>query len=114
VAAALADAQVAIGFRVLDTASGSLARRLASRQFNQAVRALLGLPFGDTQCGLKGFRRHAAPGTVRVAVRAIAGACVSDPDAILRQLLTDTIADCVALCEADRSRVEAARADAGT
>ena len=60
VAAALADAQVAIGFRVLDTASGSLARRLASRQFNQAVRALLGLPFGDTQCGLNGFRRHAA------------------------------------------------------
>ena len=37
-----------------------------------------------------------------------------DPDAILRQLLTDAIADCVALCEADRSRVEAARADAGT
>ena len=62
----------------------------------------------------KGFRRHAAPGTVRVAVRAIAGACVPDPDAILRQLLTDTIADCVALCEADRSRSEAARADAGT
>jgi hypothetical protein len=62
----------------------------------------------------KGFRRHGAPGTVRVGVRAIAGACVPDPDAILRQLLTDTIADCVALCEAARSSVEAARADAGT
>jgi hypothetical protein len=33
---------------------------LASRLFNHAIRALLGLPFGDTQCGLKGFRRQAA------------------------------------------------------
>jgi hypothetical protein len=61
----------------------------------------------------KGFRRHAAPGTVRVAVRAVAGACVPDPDAILRQLLTDAIDDCVALCAADRSTTEPARADAG-
>ena len=37
-------------------------RRLASRLFNRAIRVLLGLPFGDTQCGLKGFRRQAAPG----------------------------------------------------
>jgi dolichyl-phosphate beta-glucosyltransferase len=60
VAAALADAPVAIGSREPDAAGGSLARRLASGQFNRAVRALLGLPFGDTQCGLKGFRREAA------------------------------------------------------
>jgi hypothetical protein len=33
---------------------------LASRLFNRAIQALLGLPFGDTQCGLKGFRRQAA------------------------------------------------------
>jgi dolichyl-phosphate beta-glucosyltransferase len=33
---------------------------LASRLFNRAIQALLGLPFGDTQCGLKGFRRYAA------------------------------------------------------
>ena len=33
---------------------------MASRLFNRAIRALLGLPFGDTQCGLKGFRRPAA------------------------------------------------------
>ena len=37
-----------------------LARRLASRLFNRAIRALLRLPFRDTQCGLEGFRRHAA------------------------------------------------------
>jgi hypothetical protein len=35
-------------------------RRQASRVFNQAMRRLLGLPFRDTQCGLKGFRREAA------------------------------------------------------
>jgi dolichyl-phosphate beta-glucosyltransferase len=60
VTAALADAPVAIGSRAPAAGGGSLARRLASRQFNHAVRALLGLPFGDTQCGLKGFRRQAA------------------------------------------------------
>jgi glycosyltransferase involved in cell wall biosynthesis len=60
VTAALAEAPVAIGSRPVGWASGPPARRLASRLFNRAIRALLGLPFGDTQCGLKGFRRHAA------------------------------------------------------
>jgi glycosyltransferase involved in cell wall biosynthesis len=60
VAAALADAPVAIGSRPAGWATGPPARRLASRLFNRAIQALLGLPFGDTQCGLKGFRRHAA------------------------------------------------------
>jgi dolichyl-phosphate beta-glucosyltransferase len=60
VAAALADAPVAIGSRPSGWATGSPARRLASRLFNRAIRALLGLPFVDTQCGLKGFRRPAA------------------------------------------------------
>ena len=32
-------------------------RRFASRCFNLAVRALFGLPFADTQCGAKVFRR---------------------------------------------------------
>jgi hypothetical protein len=41
-----------------------------------------------------GFRRHAAPNTVRCAVRAIAEACVPDPDARLRRLLTGAIDDC--------------------
>jgi glycosyltransferase involved in cell wall biosynthesis len=60
VTAALADAPVAIGSRPAGWATGPAARRLASRLFNRAIQALLGLPFRDTQCGLKGFRRRAA------------------------------------------------------
>jgi dolichyl-phosphate beta-glucosyltransferase len=60
VTAALADAPVAIGCRPAGWAAGPPARRLASRLFNRAIQALLGLRFGDTQCGLKGFRRQAA------------------------------------------------------
>ncbi|MGH8893777.1 MAG: hypothetical protein ACRDWY_10820 [Actinomycetes bacterium] len=50
---------------------------------------------------VRGFRRHAAPSTVRGAVHAIAEACAPDPDALLRQLLSDVIADCEALCLPD-------------
>jgi dolichyl-phosphate beta-glucosyltransferase len=57
---ALADAPVAIGRRDPDDAAGSVIRRVASLVFNLAMRVLLGLPFRDTQCGLKGFRRDAA------------------------------------------------------
>jgi glycosyltransferase involved in cell wall biosynthesis len=62
VVAALAGAPVAIGARLGSQAgSGSpLLRRLASPVFNRVMRLLLGLPFHDTQCGLKGFRRDAA------------------------------------------------------
>jgi glycosyltransferase involved in cell wall biosynthesis len=61
VVAALADAPVAIGSRAAaGVATGPLVRRLSSRLFNRAIRALLGVPFRDTQCGLKGFRRQAA------------------------------------------------------
>jgi hypothetical protein len=60
----------------------------------------------------KSFHRHSAPSTVRLAVRAIADACVSDPDAVLRRLLTDVIDDCEALCEPSppSGRVRAAEA----
>ena len=43
---------------------------------------------------VRGFRRHAAPTTIGVAVRAISDACIPDPDAVLRQLLSDAIDDC--------------------
>jgi len=57
--AALAQAPVAIGARAGGT-SGPVARRAASRVFNLAIRGALGLSFGDTQSGLKGFRWAAA------------------------------------------------------
>lgn len=60
IVAALADAPVAIGSRDLCAQGGSATRQLASRLFNQAMRTVLRLPFRDTQCGLKGFRRQAA------------------------------------------------------
>lgn len=56
---ALGEAPVAIGARTSGT-SRQVARRTASRVFNLAIRGSLGLPFGDTQSGLKGFRRAAA------------------------------------------------------
>jgi hypothetical protein len=44
----------------------------------------------------KGFRRQAAPSTVRYAVDGIAKACVPDPDTMLRDLLAAAIKDCEA------------------
>ena len=41
-----------------------------------------------------GFRRLAAPNIVAGAVDGIARACISDPDAMLHDLLVDTIDDC--------------------
>jgi dolichyl-phosphate beta-glucosyltransferase len=68
VVAALEDAPVAIGARLGSQAgTGPPLRRLASRVFNWAMRLLLGLPFHDTQCGLKGFRRDAAEAVFRRA-----------------------------------------------
>jgi len=55
----------------------------------------------------KGFNRHSAPNTVRLAVRAIADACVSDPDAFLRLLLTKVIEDCELLMGDEDSQHEA-------
>jgi hypothetical protein len=56
---ALETAPVAIGTRGPDTAA-PLARQVASRAFNYGLHLLSDLPFADTQCGLKGFRRQAA------------------------------------------------------
>jgi dolichyl-phosphate beta-glucosyltransferase len=68
VVAALAAAPVAIGARLGSQAgAGPPLRRLASRVFNRVMRLLLGLPFTDTQCGLKGFRRGAAEAVFRRA-----------------------------------------------
>ena len=63
--AALADgADVAIGSRWMDKARQTihqpLYRRFFGRCFNWVTRTIMGLPFKDTQCGFKAFKRPAA------------------------------------------------------
>lgn len=63
-AAAATDAAVAIGSRALDRSMvkthQSAARELSGRFFNVLMRLITGLPFQDTQCGFKLYRRDAA------------------------------------------------------
>jgi glycosyltransferase involved in cell wall biosynthesis len=58
------DAAVAFGSRGLDSKLIGVhqppARELAGRLFNFVMRLVTGLPFKDTQCGFKAFRRDAA------------------------------------------------------
>jgi dolichyl-phosphate beta-glucosyltransferase len=60
--AALADHDVAIGSRALNrsliSVHQSVFREYAGIIFNLIVRAILRLPFVDTQCGFKAFRRE--------------------------------------------------------
>jgi glycosyltransferase involved in cell wall biosynthesis len=63
--AAIADgADVAIGSRWLErqkqTRHQPLYRRFFGRCYNKLTRLVMGLPFKDTQCGFKAFRREAA------------------------------------------------------
>ncbi len=63
--AAIVDgADVAIGSRWLDrtrqTIHQPLYRRVFGRCFNGVTRLVMGLPYADTQCGFKAFRRSAA------------------------------------------------------
>ncbi len=59
-----AGADVAIGSRWLDRARQThhqpLYRQFFGRCFNAITRGVMGLPFKDTQCGFKAFRREAA------------------------------------------------------
>jgi glycosyltransferase involved in cell wall biosynthesis len=59
-----AGADVAIGSRWLDkqkqTVHQPLYRRFFGRCFNWVTRKVMGLPFKDTQCGFKAFKRDAA------------------------------------------------------
>jgi dolichyl-phosphate beta-glucosyltransferase len=58
------NAVVAIGSRALDRklvkVHQPLMREISGRAFNVAMRLVTGLPFRDTQCGFKLFRRDAA------------------------------------------------------
>lgn len=57
-------ADVAIGSRWMDrrrqTIHQPMYRRFFGRCFNRLTRTVMGLPFEDTQCGFKAFRRPAA------------------------------------------------------
>jgi glycosyltransferase involved in cell wall biosynthesis len=57
-------ADVAIGSRWMDrtrqTIHQPLYRRFFGRCFNWVTRTVMGLPYKDTQCGFKAFRREAA------------------------------------------------------
>ena len=59
-----AGADIAIGSRWLQrsrqTDRQPLYRQFFGRCFNLVTRAIMGLPFADTQCGFKAFRRDAA------------------------------------------------------
>jgi glycosyltransferase involved in cell wall biosynthesis len=59
-----AGADVAIGSRWLDTQTQvvhqPLYRRFFGRCFNKVTRMMVGLPFADTQCGFKAFKRETA------------------------------------------------------
>lgn len=63
-AADRANAQVAIGSRALDRSLVGVhqpwVREMSGRAFNVVMRLATGLPFLDTQCGFKMFRRDAA------------------------------------------------------
>jgi glycosyltransferase involved in cell wall biosynthesis len=58
------EVEIAIGSRGLDKSligvHQSAVRELAGRFFNLMMRAVTGMPFRDTQCGFKAFRRDAA------------------------------------------------------
>jgi glycosyltransferase involved in cell wall biosynthesis len=57
----LAENHIVIGSRVLaEGHGGSMSRRFYGSAFNLLVRTTLGLPFRDTQAGLKGLRREVA------------------------------------------------------
>ena len=63
--AAIADgADIAIGSRWLERNRQSIRqpvyRQILGRCFNGVTRAVMGLPFADTQCGFKAFTRAAA------------------------------------------------------
>lgn len=103
--------------RALDDLDGSLDRPTA----DAADAALAAAPdaaawaraFTDeVRNSTRGFGRHAAPSTVRYAVVGIAQACITDPDARLRLLLSSAIDDCVTAIDRGRPAPATSAVDA--
>ena len=97
---------LAVSLITTDSVLAGLDGRVTGEREPMTVAALASAPKAADWAGafvrrngisVRGFRRHAAPTAVQVSVCAITEACVSDPDAILRGLLTDVIADCRAV-----------------
>jgi hypothetical protein len=85
--------------RALAELDGRPADQLADASREALARAPLATAWAQRytagiRTSVRAFRKYAAPGIVRDAVTGIATACVPEPDAILRDLLAATIADC--------------------
>ncbi|HEX4815817.1 MAG TPA: hypothetical protein VFV66_23985 [Nonomuraea sp.] len=105
---AAAERQLALAVSVL--AAEEMLARLdgapSGRLSEQSRRAMAEVPHAAEQARRfsraariteKGFRRYAAPNAVQLSVVGIVQACIPDPDALLRRLLEETIADCAAM-----------------
>jgi hypothetical protein len=105
--------------RALEDLDGTVDRRTAAA----ADDALAAVPEAaawarafteEVRNSTRGFGRHAAPSTVRYAVVGIAQACISDPDARLRLLLSSAIDDCTEVIGRSRVGAPAESVDADT
>lgn len=67
----------------------------------------------DVGISTRGFRKHAAPATVRCAVRGAAEACIHDPDLLLHQMLAGAIDDCATLLNRGGDAVAPQRWESG-
>jgi hypothetical protein len=90
---------VLTGERLLDDLDGRPAGTLGESSREALAEVPLAAAWAGELCHTlgtspKGYRRHAAPNTVRVAVQGIATACIPDPDRRLYDLLAAAIADC--------------------
>jgi hypothetical protein len=97
---------LAVSVLVADTMLAVLERRAPGSLEPQSRAALDAVPVAaawardfvaEEGAETKGFRRLAAPHTVRLAVSGIVDGSAVDQDTVLRRLLSDAIADCQAL-----------------
>lgn len=78
-----------------DALGYAASRHVIGVTFNKLVRALTGLPFADTQCGLKGFRRDVA---LRLFRRVHHARFLFDIELLLAAVHTDTPVREVPVC----------------